>query len=132
MRDYALFLRMLVDNGQKYLPKVLVDQMLTDQFTLSTKIESSPMKILLNKAYHMGLGNWLECEPGGDEGCLQLNINSCPGVYGWYPFIDEGRGYYGVLAALEGHNSEQRSADPALRSWRILGRIREFMTNWRM
>lgn len=132
MRDYALFLRMLVDNGQKYLPKFLVDQMLTDQFTLSTKIESSPMKILLNKSYHMGLGNWLECEPGGDEGCLQLNINSCPGVYGWYPFIDEGRGYYGVLAALEGHNSEQRSADPALRSWRILGRIREFMTNWRM
>ncbi|MCB0385476.1 MAG: serine hydrolase, partial [Bdellovibrionales bacterium] len=130
MRDYAIFLRMLVDNGKKYLPEKIVDAMLTDQFALYTKIESSPMKTLLKKDYHMGFGNWVECEPGGDEGCKELNINSCPGVYGWYPFIDEGRGLYGVLAALEGHTAS-RSAEPALRSWRILGKIREFTENWR-
>lgn len=49
MRDYAIFLRMLVDNGGKYLPERLVNAMLTDQFSLYTKIESSPMKTLLKR-----------------------------------------------------------------------------------
>ena len=132
MLDYSRFLRVLVDNGGKYLPEQFVHQMLSDQFSLNTEIESSPMKTLLKKDYHMGYGNWIECEPGGDQGCEALNINSCPGVYGWYPFIDEGRGYYGLLAALEGHQSKQKSAAPALRSWRILNRLREFLKDWRI
>lgn len=130
MMDFVRILKALIAERKGFISDTLVDKMMSDQFSTSTLVDASPMKTLLGKNYHFGLGNWIECEPGGKEGCSTLNARSCPGVFGWYPFVDFSRGYYGVLAALEGHDRLQKQAEPALRSWRILNEVRVFLQQW--
>lgn len=44
------------------------------------------------EAWHYGLGHWVEDAPGGD------GAFSSPGAFGFYPWIDASRTWYGVLA----------------------------------
>ncbi len=138
MRDYIQVLKALVSSESKYLSSPMMRQSMTLQFKQNTEILASPMKTLLEKNYSFGLGHWLECEPEisssptSSQSCEELNLLSCPGVFGWYPFIDINQGYYGLLAALEGHGPSEKSVEPALRSWRILKEIRQLLKDWKV
>lgn len=44
------------------------------------------------EAWHYSLGHWVEDAPGGD------GAFSSPGAFGFYPWIDASRTFYGVLA----------------------------------
>lgn len=72
----------------------------------AVSIDYSPVLAGVGEDWHYGLGVWLEChEPAFTEGCLAARRFSSPGAYGAYPFIDFGRGYYGILAQQEGLGS---------------------------
>jgi hypothetical protein len=48
------------------------------------------------EAWHYSLGHWIEDDPATTPA---LNIAySSPGSFGFYPWVDSGRNYYGVLA----------------------------------
>ncbi|MCB0362876.1 MAG: serine hydrolase, partial [Bdellovibrionales bacterium] len=132
MKDYLKIMKALVDGKESYLSEKMVDIMLSDQAQSETVLEASPMKVLLRKDYRFGFGNWIECDPGGEKACMERNIRSCPGSFGWYPFIDIKNGYYGILAALEGQDLEKRSSEPTLRSWRVLNKVGSFLQEWQL
>jgi len=48
------------------------------------------------EAWHYGLGHWVEDDPATTP---EINIAySSPGTFGFYPWIDASRSFYGVLA----------------------------------
>ncbi|RFB04809.1 serine hydrolase domain-containing protein [Parvularcula marina] len=51
--------------------------------------------------WHYAHGMWVECDGTFTESCAQTPIVSSPGAFGWTPWIDMGRGYYGVIAIQE-------------------------------
>lgn len=49
------------------------------------------------RAWHYSWGHWIEDDPSqNDDGAY-----SSPGAFGFYPWIDHGAAYYGVLARLD-------------------------------
>ncbi|HEY2899361.1 MAG TPA: hypothetical protein VGL59_02210 [Polyangia bacterium] len=44
------------------------------------------------RAWHYSYGHWVEDDPNGD------GAFSSPGLFGFYPWIDAGKQYYGILA----------------------------------
>ncbi|GAA4341610.1 serine hydrolase domain-containing protein [Flaviaesturariibacter amylovorans] len=97
--DYLKLLRMLAAGGRigdtVLLSPVEVRELLADQ-TGGAAIGYSPFtkyKTLFgtDRDPRYGIGNWIIREPS-------FTINTSPGAFGFTPWIDLGRGYYGVLA----------------------------------
>jgi hypothetical protein len=44
-------------------------------------------------AWHYSYGHWVEDEPGTGDGAF-----SSPGKFGFYPWIDASKTYYGIVA----------------------------------
>jgi serine-type D-Ala-D-Ala carboxypeptidase/endopeptidase len=97
--DYLKLLALLMNegkvNGKVLLSKAEVDVLLADQ-TGNAPVDYSPfdkykasMRTELDPRY--GIGNWIIREPG-------CSINTSPGAFGFTPWIDRQRGYYGVIA----------------------------------
>jgi CubicO group peptidase (beta-lactamase class C family) len=98
--DALKLLEMLAGNGmfrgKQYLTPEAVDLMLADQ-TGSTTTGYSPFTKYVSGAAssaavaRYGIGNWLLTDGA-------IKINTSPGAFGFTPWIDRQRGYYGVIA----------------------------------
>jgi hypothetical protein len=88
--DYARFLRKLLD-GSLHLGALLGTQAVcTNPLTCAPAIGTP---VPLNESWHYSLGHWVEDDPQVGDGAF-----SSAGAFGFYPWIDASRTYYGVLA----------------------------------
>jgi CubicO group peptidase (beta-lactamase class C family) len=109
MEEYSRFLGMIFNQGmykgRKIITPELVKEQRRDQWEKNIIIKSSPYS-LLNKAFHYGLGVWLECpDPGNPLECEGELLVTSSGMFGWYPWIDTKRKYYGLLAMVQPLNA---------------------------
>lgn len=103
--DYVTFLRMIYNRGKvadllrntggdhQIIRPELIALMEKSQFTPRTQVKYSPAAHYPFKLEY-GLGNWVECV----ESKCDRGINSSLGAFGFYPWIDRQKGYYGLLA----------------------------------
>lgn len=108
---YAKFLRNMLNN--EYAMSALLGQ-----FSVCTRTgadcpkavfspvnQSSPnvsAHDISDEAWHYSLGHWVEDDPSVGDGAF-----SSPGAYGFYPWIDASKKWYGVLAREDRDTSTQ-------------------------
>ncbi|MBS2026019.1 MAG: hypothetical protein JST92_26770 [Deltaproteobacteria bacterium] len=92
--DYALFLRKIL-NQQLAIGSHLGENAVCTLPGTCPRADYSPV----NENWHYSYGHWVEDDPATDDGAF-----SSPGAFGFYPWIDASKTYYGVLArySLEG------------------------------
>lgn len=109
--DYARFLRKML-NGQLRMGAALGSQAVcTNPLTCATA-RSTP--IAPNESWHYALGHWVENDTTAGDGAF-----SSPGAFGFYPWVDASRQWYGVLAR------ESTTGSPAMDSARCGRLIRQ-------
>ena len=87
---YAVFLRKLL-SGQLKLSTLLGSYAVcTNPATCATAV-STPVVGGLN--WHYSIGHWVEDDPTRGDGAF-----SSAGAFGFYPWIDAGKTYYGIVA----------------------------------
>ncbi|HET8871960.1 MAG TPA: hypothetical protein VFM48_16065, partial [Aquabacterium sp.] len=74
------------------------------------------------EAWHYSIGHWVEDDPAVGDGSF-----SSPGAFGFYPWIDSAKRYYGIIAREErkGIFSDDPDGKPAVRSVECGRLIRE-------
>jgi CubicO group peptidase (beta-lactamase class C family) len=103
--DYAVFLRNLL-NGT-YILNTLLGSNAVCTHTNSQECPSamfSPVNQsrpggpndVTNESWHYSLGHWVEDDPVVGDGAF-----SSPGRFGFYPWVDANKTYYGVLARFD-------------------------------
>jgi hypothetical protein len=101
--DYTRFLRKLM-NGDLLLGGLLgTHAVCTNPLTCPGVAVSTP--IPSDETWHYSLGHWVEDDPVVGDGAF-----SSAGLYGFYPWIDASKRYYGVLAR-EAKNGALASID---------------------
>jgi CubicO group peptidase (beta-lactamase class C family) len=85
---YALFLRKLLDQTLRLGARLGEGAVCTLPSACSTAT-SSPIP----EAWHYAYGHWIEDDPTTGDGSF-----SSPGAFGFYPWIDSSKRYYGILA----------------------------------
>jgi CubicO group peptidase (beta-lactamase class C family) len=96
---YARFLRKLL-NGQLQMSALLGSHAVcTNPATCATALYTP---IPATESWHYALGHWVEDDPAQGDGSF-----SSPGAFGFYPWIDASRTYYGIIArqTAAGQNS---------------------------
>lgn len=88
---YAQFLQGLL-SGRLQLGSLL------GQHAVCTRAQDCPDQALRSpipeqEAWHYALGHWVEDDPTVGDGAF-----SSPGAFGFYPWIDSGKQYYGIVA----------------------------------
>lgn len=102
--DYARFLRKLM-TGQLLLGHMLdADAVCANPATCPSKALHSPVPI--DRTWHYGLGHWIEDDPKSGDGAY-----SSAGAFGFYPWIDASRRWYGIVARRAGFGAGVASAD---------------------
>ncbi len=92
--DYAQFLRNILSGGLAIRDHLGEDPVCTNPSTCSTAIYSPAEPY----SWHYSWGHWIEDDPSnGDDGAF-----SSPGAFGFYPWIDASKKYYGILARKVG------------------------------
>lgn len=91
--DYALFLRALLD-GRLLLGAQLGTHAVCTQPTVCAAAVYTPIPATMQWQY--GLGHWIESDPRTGDGAF-----SSAGAFGFYPWIDASKRYYGVIARDE-------------------------------
>jgi hypothetical protein len=91
--DYALFLRRILDGTLSYERAALgTHPVCVDPETCSTaKFTPSPE----GEQWHYSIGHWVEDDPEAGDGAF-----SSPGAFGFYPWIDASKTWYGVISRL--------------------------------
>lgn len=84
---YARFLRKLLSGSLRMGAALGASPVCTQPASCATATYSP-----VPEAWHYSLGHWVEDAPGGD------GAFSSPGAFGFYPWIDASRTWYGVLA----------------------------------
>jgi hypothetical protein len=88
--DYARFLRKLL-GGQLQMGALLgTHAVCTNPATCSTALRTP---VPGTESWHYSLGHWVEDDPVVGDGAF-----SSAGAFGFYPWIDAGKSWYGVLA----------------------------------
>lgn len=91
--NYAQFLRKLM-RGDLLLGSMLgVDAVCTNPKTCPTAV-STPIPEA--DSWHYSLAHWIEDDPKSGDGTF-----SSPGAFGFYPWIDASKTYYGIVARHE-------------------------------
>ncbi len=88
-KDYAAFLRKILSGGLAIRDHLGENAACTLPGTSCPSAKSSPVQ----EAWHYSYGHWVEDDPTTGDGAF-----SSPGLYGFYPWIDRTKQYYGVLA----------------------------------
>ena len=86
--DYAAFLRKILSGGLA-LHDHLGENAVCTLPAVCPAAASSPSP----KAWHYSYAHWVEDDPNGGDGAF-----SSPGAFGFYPWIDATKTYYGILA----------------------------------
>jgi hypothetical protein len=103
-QTYAVFLRKLL-GGQLRLGGMLGSfSVCANPLTCGTD-EALYTPMPQDEDWRYSLGHWVESDPVVGDGAF-----SSLGVYGFYPWIDAGRSYYGILARDFAPNGARRSA----------------------
>lgn len=91
--NYAIFLRKLL-RGELILSRLLgADAVCANPKTCATAVDSP---VSGPESLHYSLAHWVEDDPKVGDGAF-----SSPGAFGFYPWIDASKTYYGVLARHE-------------------------------
>jgi hypothetical protein len=86
--DYAVFLRKILSGGLAIGAHLGENAVCTLPSACPTaRYSPSPA------AWHYSYGHWVEDDPAAGDGAF-----SSPGLFGFYPWIDAGKKYYGILA----------------------------------
>ncbi len=92
---YAQFLRKILSGGLAMHDHLGEDPVCTAPNVCPTTAIYSPVAPF---AWHYSWGHWVEDDTSaGDDGSF-----SSPGAFGFYPWIDAAKTYYGILARKEG------------------------------
>ena len=96
-QDYAEVLTALL--AGELLGAEMMALMATDHTPKGVVFEEAPPLATSAASWHYGLGCWRECvgESYGPE-CDEPGVISSPGLFGFYPWWDQARGFWGVLA----------------------------------
>jgi len=90
---YALVLRKML-TGQLRMGSMLgAHPVCTNPLTCATAVIGP---IPLAESWHYSIGHWVEDDPAVGDGAF-----SSPGAFGFYPWIDASRTYYGMVARME-------------------------------
>ncbi len=102
--DYAIFLRNILSGKLTIFGLLGSDPVCTNPATCSTAIYSpvdgEPGNVVSKESWHYSLGHWVEDDPTPqpDGTTLGDGAFSSPGAFGFYPWIDASKTYYGILA----------------------------------
>jgi hypothetical protein len=78
----------------------------TDTSTGRQNCGNSEYSPATDLAWHYSLGHWVEDDPVSGDGAF-----SSPGLYGFYPWIDSAKTYYGIISRSDmGANAYLESA----------------------
>lgn len=91
--DYAIFLRKLL-NGQLRIAGMLGSNAVCTNPGNCADAVYTP--IPQTESWHYSLAHWVEDDPSVGDGSF-----SSPGAFGFYPWIDRTKAYYGVLARYD-------------------------------
>jgi CubicO group peptidase (beta-lactamase class C family) len=92
--DYAVFLRKILD-GQLLMHDALgTHPVCTNPSTCSSAMYAP---IPSKESWHYSLGHWVEDDPQVGDAAF-----SSPGAFGFYPWIDHSKSYYGIVARKAG------------------------------
>jgi hypothetical protein len=102
--DYAVFLRNILTN-KLYISTLLGTQAVcTNPATCATAtyspIDGPTGHTISNESWHYSLGHWVEDDPTPQPDGSKLGDGSfsSAGAFGFYPWIDSTKTYYGILA----------------------------------
>src|SRR5690606_17686590 len=85
----------------------------TDPSSCATALSSpAPEK------WHYSLGHWVEDDPTTGDGAF-----SSPGAFGFYPWIDSSKTYYGILSRYDLANSGNPAATSSYWKSVLCGRL---------
>ena len=101
--DYARFLRKMLD-GRLRLGALLGTQAVCTNPATCPNALATPVPA--NESWNYSLGHWVEADPVVGDGAF----NSA-GAFGFYPWIDATRSWYGVLARQAAAGSGNESAN---------------------
>lgn len=87
---YAIFLRKILNN-QLRIASLLGDHKTCTLPSVCATADYSPIP----EAWNYSAGHWVEDDPASGDGTF-----SSPGAFGFYPWVDNTKTYYGVLARL--------------------------------
>lgn len=111
--DYALFLRKLL-GGQLRMGALLGSHpVCTNPATCSDALYS-PVDPSLS--WHYSIGHWVEDDPLAGDGAF-----SSAGAFGFYPWVDASKTYYGIVArvSMAGEGAESAACGAQIRqAWR--------------
>lgn len=99
--DYAIFLRKILNNNlqmSQYLDadKVCAWPNMADCNALYSPVNQSAegaINNVSNEKWHYSIAHWVEDDPSVGDGAY-----SSPGAFGFYPWIDSSKTYYGMVA----------------------------------
>lgn len=91
--NYAIFLRKVLNNQLKIAALLGSNATCTNPATCATAI-GTPVPSNLSWSYSMG--HWLENDPATGDGTF-----SSAGAFGFYPWIDAGKSWYGIVARAD-------------------------------
>ncbi len=98
--QYGQFLQKMVA-GRLQLSRLLgTHAVCTDPGTSCPSAVSTP---LVGRNFHYSLGHWVEDDPAGD------GAFSSAGAFGFYPWIDAGRSWWGVIARHDSASNQTRA-----------------------
>lgn len=105
--QYGRFLQRLAAGRLRLSSQLASHAVCTDPATCASAV-SSPIAGSL--AWHYSLGHWIEDDPNGGDAAL-----SSAGAFGFYPWLDAGKTWWGIVArhektGLSGDDSGQRPA----------------------
>lgn len=88
--DYAAFLRKIVSGGLAIHDHLGEDAVCTLPSACPTQADYSPAA---PEDWHYSYGHWVEDDPSNGDGAF-----SSAGAFGFYPWIDASKRYYGIVA----------------------------------
>lgn len=109
--NYALFLRKMLNGTYLHMPGLLgsnpvctnpnsalnaTDCIMAPLFSPVNQSAPGQSNDVNNEHWHYSLGHWVEDDPIKGDGAF-----SSPGLFGFYPWIDKTKTYYGLLARYD-------------------------------
>lgn len=101
--DYALFLRKMLD-GQLQLGHLLGTNAVCTNPTTCSQAHNTP--IPRNESWSYSLGHWVETDPVVGDGAF-----SSAGAFGFYPWIDVSKSWYGIVARKQATPNQDLDED---------------------
>jgi len=91
--DYAVFLRKLLNNQLKMSALLGSNKVCTNPNTCSEALRTP---ITANVDWHYSVGHWVEDDPSSGDGAF-----SSAGAFGFYPWVDASKTWYGLIARVD-------------------------------